>query len=167
MIQTICNLKCFYSLSCNEITSKGAITLFDTLKCLKLPIKFIDLSNNMVEDEAMNSIGEFIQSSECIEEVHLRDTKITNKGIEILSQYIIGTMILKKLDVSENKYITEDAIEFLVDIAKSSYVTEIKVNGTDIPQGRRKEIAHRLKVNPIKRDIPIQSNTKSAAKSSY
>lgn len=61
-------------------------------------------------DECLESIGEFIKNSKTIEVMNIGGNKITDKGIEILSNYLEGNKILKKLCLAGNEGITDKSV---------------------------------------------------------
>ncbi len=112
----------------------------------------------------MQQLGEFVQENNHLARVILFDNLITNKGIEIFSEYIIGNTSLKSLNLGANAYITDASVPFLLDIAKKSQVTGIYMNETSISKEKQSEIEELLSIPIDQREIPIKSNSKSAAK---
>jgi len=74
----------------NKITTIGGIILLSTLKNHNPAIERIDFGGNEIGDDCMILLGEFIQSNNYIEYIDLYHNKITDKGIDILTPYIIG-----------------------------------------------------------------------------
>ncbi len=70
---------------------------------------------------------------------------------------MIGNTKLKGLELNGNKGITNASIPYLIEIAKKSCITEIDLYWTTITEVKQQELAEFL-------EIPIKSNSKSAAK---
>ncbi len=137
--------------------------LIDTLRECNSVISVLDLSINEIDDECMKQLGEYIQDNEHLERLEI-GSKVTDKGIEMLSEYLIGNTTLKELNLS-NKGITDVSVPYLIDIAKKSCITEIDIENTSISEEKEDELTEKTFKIPIEqREIPIKSNTKSAAK---
>lgn len=138
--------------------------LLKTLKEMKSKLIKLFLDDNLLDDECMNMLGEFIEYSETIETIRFLKNKITDKGIEILSEYLIGNISLKTLNISGNKGITDKSLPYLIDIAKKTSITSINLFLTSLSKESQTEI-NKLVIIPIdEREIPIKSSSKSAAK---
>jgi len=160
-----------YSLSYNEITSKGGIILFETMKQHKY-IEFIDLNKNYIDDECMESLSDFLKDNQTIKGIHIggysfKESKITDKGIEILSNGLIGNICLNKLYLEHNKGITGESIDLLKEISMKSDLKEINLDMTSISRENQREIDNLLRIPIDEREIPVHSMSKSAAKVSY
>ncbi len=139
--------------------------LFDTLRECNSVVSILDLSwIRQIDDECMKQLGEYIQDNKCIEKLRVRNNKITNKGIEIISEYLIGNTKLDELYFDDNNGITDASVPYLIEIAKKSCITEIDIRSTSISEEKQQEIEELLKIPIDEREIPIKSNTKSAAK---
>lgn len=134
------------------------------MKSCRSAIKRIDIQRNQLDDDCMASLGEYLQESPFVEELNIAYNHITDKGIEVLAEYIIGNTALNFLDFQGNREITEDSVSFFVDIATKSCITRLGMNFTSILDENKEEIEELLHVPVEQRDIPIHSNTKSAAK---
>lgn len=150
----------------NLITSIGAMALFDALKESNAKVEELELHRNRLSDECMDSLGEYLQSAQTVKHLGLGGNKLTNFGVEILSSYIIGDVTLKALWLYRNRKLTSLASQCLKDVAQKSYVTDISLYQTKVSLLDQAEITKLLKIPTKERDIPIKSNTKSAAKSS-
>ncbi len=128
-----------HSLKDNNITSKGASILFDYLKQTSSTISAVNLSGNKIDDACMTSLGEYIQSNQYIMHVYICYNKVTDKGIEILSEYILGNITLKQLNLNCLLGVTDASTPFLIDIAKMSYITSIGLNNTLISFEKQQE----------------------------
>jgi len=120
------------SLERNKITSKGASLLFNTLKECKSSIEIINLYGNELNDDCMESLGEFIQNNQTIKGIDIGSNKITNKGIEVLLPYLIGNITIKKFDIYGNKGITDKSVPLLIEIIHKSHIEDIFIIGTSI-----------------------------------
>ncbi len=138
--------------------------LIDTLRECNSVVSLLNLTGNEIDDECMKQLGEYVQDNEHLERLILDINKVTDKGTEMLSECLIGNTILKVLDLSWNKEITDLSIPYLIEIAKKSCITEIDIRYTSTSQEKKQEIEDLLKIPIEEREIPIKSNTKSAAK---
>lgn len=154
-----------YSLYSNKITSEGATLLFNTLKTCTNYLKHLDVCGNMLDDKCLAPLSSYIKSNNSIEYLSIGKNEISDEGIYQLYNSIIGNTSLRKLDLSLNKGITDKSADVLNDMATSSCLVEVDINGTSINHENRFRIKQSLEIIPDKRDIPIISNTKSAAKS--
>ena len=150
----------------NKITSKGASLLFNTLKECKSSVDTIDLGSNGLDDNCMESLGEFIQTSQTIENTNIGHNKITDKGIKILLPYLIGNITIKYLGISLNKGITDKSVPLIKDIIQKSNVKDINIYETSITKKGTDEIKSSLKAPIDEREIPLITigNVKSASK---
>lgn len=125
-------LYCLYSLWANMITSKGAIIFFNSLKMMHSTIAKIDLAANQLDDACLVPLGEYIKQSNSLESIWIRDNRITDVGIELISPYIIGNTTLKHFGIQENKHITDKSIPLLQAIIQNSHLENIYTNDTSI-----------------------------------
>lgn len=126
-----------HSLGYNNITSKGGIYLFDNLNKHKSTISKINLFNNKINDECMESIGNYIKNNPYIEIINLdnysfKRNQITDKGIEILSPYLEGNKTFKQFIFYFNKGITDKSIPILMKMIETSNITNIDIGSTSI-----------------------------------
>ncbi len=152
------------SLIINNITSKGASMLFDTLKECNSIVSSLHLSYNEIDDECMKQLGEYMQDNKYLEQIWLFENKVSDKGIEILSEYLIGNIKLKQLYLMHNIGITDKSVPYLMEIAMRSCIARLDLWRTSISIAKQQEIKELLKIPIEEREIPIKSNTKSAAK---
>ncbi len=138
--------------------------LFDTLRECKSDVSELGLSLNQIDDECMKQLGEYVQDNQHFERLWLETNKVTDKGIEIISEYLFGNITLKELGLRGNRGITDVSVPYLIEIAKKSYVTKIETRNTTISAEKQQKIEELLKIPIEEREIPIKSNTKSAAK---
>lgn len=157
---------CLHRLRYNLFTSKGAISLCNTLhQCFSNVIQ-LELCGNNLGDEFTCALGEYIQNNPSVKYISLSNTQISNKGIDTISEYLLGNTTFNSLDLSDNVYITDESVPFLVDIACKSYVSWIDLERTMISDNETRKIKKMLKISSESREIPIKSTTKSAAKTS-
>lgn len=170
MIVTI--LTDFNSLCWNKFSSKGLSALFDTLRTSNTSISTLILRGNDFDEGCITALGELLQQNEKIECVSLGDEyrsraqRIKDDGVENLASYLIGNTSLKSLDLSNHEGITMASYPTMEDLALRTGLTDIQINNTSIPESKQRAINKLLRISVEKRDIPIYSNTKSAAKSS-
>ncbi len=138
--------------------------LFDALRECNSVVSILDLSWNQIDDECMKQLGEFVQDNEYLKKLGIGSNKVTDKGIEMLSECLMGNTKLKELDLNNNERITDASVSYLIEIAKKSCMTGIYLDDTSISEERQQEIREACKIPTEEREIPIKSNTKSAAK---
>ena len=139
--------------------------MFDTLRECNSVVSKLNLSNNHIDDECMKQLGEYLQGNEHLEQLDIRQNpEITDSGIEILSEHLIGNATLNELDLIGNINITDVSVPHLIEIAKKSCIADIGLWNTSISEENGHEIEEALSVPFDEREIPIKSNTKSAAK---
>jgi len=92
--------------------------------------------------------------------------RISDKGIEDLTQYIIGNTSLKVLNVSGATGITTASIPQFVEMAKKSCLNSITLYNEAVSWESQDELCNLLDIPIDQREIPIYSSSKSAAKSS-
>lgn len=141
--------------------------LFNSLKAIESKISFVSLTRTHIDDDAMDALGEYIESNPSIQNIWLSRCLITDKGIECLSDYLYGNSNLKSLNIEENKGITDKSTPYLVNIIRRSVITKLFFYGTLITDLNRVEINMHVKMPVEEREISIKSNSKSAAKSSF
>lgn len=124
----------------------------------------LHLAVNQLDDECLKSLGEYIQDNDYLEIVNLCNNQITDKGIQILTGYLIGNVVLKELKLDFIKQITNDSVMNLTEIAKATNVKVIGIFKTSIAEEKIKEIKEMLRIPTHQREIPVKSNSKSAAK---
>ena len=138
--------------------------LFDTLRECNSIVSDLNLSYNQIDDECMKQLGEYVQNNEHLEKLEIGSNKLTDKRIEILSEYLNGNTTLKELYLRNNNGITDVSVPYLIEIAKKSCITRLFIGNTSISQEKQQEIDEALSISIDEREVPIKSNTKSAAK---
>ena len=71
---------------------------------------------------------------------------------------------MEKLELQSNPGITNTSVPYLTELAKRSYIKEINLIDTSVSEENKEMINALLRIPHEEREIPIQSNTKSAAK---
>jgi len=133
----------------------------------KSSVKIINLNNNELNDDCIESFGEFIQNNQTIKDIiYISDNKITDKGIEILLPCLIGNITIKYLVIYGNKGITDKSVSLLIEIIQKSSVENMNLDYTSITKEGREEIKSSLSIPIDKREIPLITigNVKSASK---
>lgn len=124
----------------------------------------IDLSSNLVNNQCMNDIGDFLSDDEYLECFKLDKNELTDKGIKIISDYLVGNTTLLEFTIGENLGITDFAIPYLTDIANQTAVMNFNLWSTAVSSEKQQEIIALLAVPVQERSVPIKSKAKSAAK---
>lgn len=153
----------------NSITSKGFVNLLKTLMECGIYLQKMDLLyNDHIDDECMEVLGEYIQFDNLLKSIHLgsgsRDTGITDKGIEIITDYIVGNTSLEDFYINNHGTITGASVPHLKRIARHSYVCHMAQTLRSLDRLDRHEVETCLLIPVEQRELPIVSNTKSAAK---
>ncbi len=160
-------IKTYYRISEAKLSSNAAIILFDTLRNKEQNLTVLNLERNNLDDECMKSLGELLTDNQTIKKIEIGANKLTDKGIEILSEYLIGNTSLETLRICRNQGITDESMPFLKELINRSCLTNIELFGTCISHQYQSEIENLLKIPTDQREIPIKSNSKSAAKISF
>lgn len=116
------------------ITSEGAKVLLDTLRESKSEISNLKFTLNKLDDEFIPSLGSFIQNNKHMKILDIGMNAITNKGVEMLSEYLDGNSLLKEFHLSHNANITNDSIPFLLRMIESSNIESLRINGTSVTE---------------------------------
>ncbi len=160
------------SFSEKRISSEGLVMLLNTLKECKSEISSLNLLNCYLTEDCMEPLGQFIQASDHIEEISIGNFEktfmgeITDESIRILSENIAGNTSLKSLIISECYDVTDDSIPYFIEIAKKTSITNMEAICASISSEGDAKIEKAFNLPIDEREIPIQSSTKSAAKSS-
>lgn len=124
----------------------------------------LSLAYNNIDDEYIHYLGEYIQHNSHLENVILNNNNLTDKGVEILSEFIIGNTAIKSIDFHGIEEITNMSVPHLVNMVKKSAITGLFIWDTSLSEAGQLKIKDALKISVDDREIPIKSNTKSAAK---
>lgn len=90
------------------------------------------ISNNKLDDESMEILGDFISNSKVIQNIDLNSCDISDDGIAILSKYLIGNTTLKYVAINHNVEITEKSMPMLAKIIESSNIEWISFTNASI-----------------------------------
>lgn len=154
------------SLDGNAITSKGASKLFETLKNSKAKVTHLYLGENKLDDECITSLGEYLQNNSSLVEISLYWNQLSDRGIEILSNYIVGNNVLEAIDFSSNRAITAKSTPYFKEMVSRSCLQTVKLDDLPITFQKMEELRLAMAVPIDQREVPVLSSTKSAAKSS-
>lgn len=138
--------------------------LFDALRESNSKIVRIGLCKNDIDDKCMNSLADYLYKNPYVNEIWLGHNHISDKGIEILSEHVIGSLSIKFLDFENNNKITNASVPYFLEMCKQSYITALGLSETSISGQMKTDIFSALSISIDQRDIYIQSQTKSAAK---
>lgn len=108
--------------------------LFNTLKFTKSSIVFLSLQGNRLDDESMQSLGEYIMSNSLISGIDISNNLITDVGVETLSRFLNGNTTLKTIYFQGIKEITDKSNQILIKMIESSSIERIEINETSITQ---------------------------------
>lgn len=149
----------------NEMSVEAINLLLETLNELHSEVTKLELSNNEMTDECMTKLGNFLQDNRYLEVLNIGGTRVTHKGVEILSEYLFGNTTLKVLDLSD-VVLPDASIPLLIEIAKKTCITSMFADDSEFSVEKEEELAECLAIPIDQREIPIKSGSKSAAKSS-
>lgn len=108
--------------------------MINTLRKCNSAVSYLGCSNNQLDDECMKSLGDFVKNNQHLERLNVGYNKISDKGIEIISEQLIGNMVLKILYLNWNKRITDASNQCLIKMIQSSHVQHIDIQHTSITQ---------------------------------
>lgn len=153
-----------HSLQQNQITSKGASVLCDTLKTCHSVVTTLNISHNQINDDCIKSFAELIQDNESLAKLNLRSNLITDKGIELLCDCLVGYSVITDLYLIGNQGITNASLPYLIDIIKKTHIIDLDALSSE---AKEEEIRIALKLPIEQRQIPVASKSKSASKSTF
>lgn len=142
-----------HSLVGNGLTSRGVAILFDRFKNCHSTISWISITENNVDDNCMAALGEYIKHNENIAGVYVMYAQISDRGVEILSDHILGNKTIYQFDFQGNVGITDQSAQYFIDIAKNTYVNNIYVSDTSISDEKHEEILRYLVIPNEEREI--------------
>lgn len=148
----------------HNISSNGLITLVQSLQSIDSNLVSIDLYGNKLNDDCMTCIGELIRNKKSLQNVLLGKNDISDAGIVVIGEYLIGNTTMKWIGLQDNLKITEQSLPILSEIAKRSHVNRIGLQNTSISEEMQMEMSILTAIKEDMREIPIYSNSKSAAK---
>lgn len=138
--------------------------LFDTLRESRSIVRKLSIAgNHNLDDECIRRLGEYIQDNEYLHDLLHVSNHLTDRGVEILSDFLIGNTTLISLTLG-GKGITDASVVHLLEIAQKTCIMDIIIWETAISEEKRRKIIEILKIPIQQREITINSNSKSAAK---
>ena len=154
-------------LSSNIITSKGFSMLINSLlESKNKNIIKINMDDNKLDDDCIESLGELIKKNKNITHIDLGYNDITDKGIEKLSEYVVGNDSINYINLFGNWNITDASSEVIKHMIKSSSILSIILSDAKINKQNMDEIKELLKIPIEEREIPLITfqDVKSASK---
>ncbi len=136
----------------HEITSEGGIKLFNWLKMKKSKITKLLMSYNDLNDECIQSLGEYIQDNQYLETIELSDNQLTGKGVEMLAPYLHGNTTLNILNLHSNRDMRNLSAPLLIKMIESSHLCYINLSYTSFYQ--KEMIALPLAQNTFRYELP-------------
>ncbi len=133
--------------------------MFGTLRECNSAVSDLYLYYNGIDGECMKQFGEYVQDNEHLEILRLGSNKVADKGIEMISEYLIGNTKLKELEVYDIKGITDESVPYLIEIAKKSCITDFSLWDTSAFGEKKQELTELLAISIDQREIPIKSKT--------
>lgn len=129
-----------FSVGNNQITSKGALILFETLKSCK-SLEYIYIGWNPIDDHCIDGLIELFSCCPNIKNVDLSGKyswifgssgrirspcgKLSNVGISKLFSSFVGNIELRLIDISNHKGVTNNLATHISKIIKSSCIEDI------------------------------------------
>lgn len=86
----------------------------------------------IIGDEAMDSLGGFIQTSSSLTQLALIGSGITDKGIDILSHYLSNNKTLRSINISQNLGITDRSLLPLSQLVEATLIEDVLTSNTSI-----------------------------------
>lgn len=112
----------------------------------------------------MESLCEYVQDNQHLEHLDISNALMDDTAVEMLSVHLIGNTNMKKLILTGNSQITDASFSNLTEIAKRTCISEIGLERTSLSRANRQKINVLLEVPIDQRELPLISNSKSAAK---
>lgn len=150
----------------SRVTSKGAISLFEMLRDYN-NLNQLELQHNLINDDCMDALGELLLDNPSITHIDISGCKLTNNGIEILCGKLFGNTSLLNIRLSDHPRIDKESFKYFMDLATMTAIEFIGISGCGIDEKTQQLIMDKLKIPSSNRPLPIQSKTKSAAKTQY
>lgn len=112
-------------------------------------------------------MGEYIETNKNIKSVNLSQTYISDQGVELISNYLIGNIDLDHFTMVRCDMVSDHSVPVLLDIAKMSHLKYLEVTGPWMSHKGKQMIKDLIEIDVEKRYVPIKSNSKSAAKATH
>lgn len=132
----------------NEISTKGAITLFGVLKTCK-SLEVFHFGWNPIDDKCIDNFVQFMMSCPNIRSIELsgkwssviksfgreRESlgRLTNVAIAKLATWLTGNKIVRDIDISFNERITKKSMSILSKMIENSNLETITLDCASIP----------------------------------
>lgn len=134
------------------------------MRTSKSSIAIINLAKNKLDDESIPYLGDYIQGNLIIRYVFLSDNFITDRGVEVICEHLIGNVTFAELSLKGNNAVTDNSVPFLMDLVRKSAISTIYTTETMISRNNQLEILNLCRVPLNERDVPVNSSSKSASK---
>lgn len=134
------------------------------LKECNSAVSTIYFTGNQIDDICMKSLGEYIQDNQHLVRLDFGNNRLADKGIETLSYYLIGNTKLTQLELYMNQCITDLSGPILIQIVRGTCIKQLNLWDTSVNREYREQIDKLLLAPVEQRELPIKSNSKSAAK---
>lgn len=147
----------------NGLTSASASMIFDSLQNHD-SLNLLDISKNKLDNACMEALGGLMKYNQSIETLNISNNFIKEEGFVALFDSLIGNKTLKTLNINENGNIGKDLLPLLKDMLQGSALQVLSMSFSQLGSEIEKEITDLLKRPLNQRDLPIESKSKSAAK---
>ncbi len=97
-----------------------------------MKITEMNLHVNKIDDEAMETLGLFIQSNTSLECIDIGSNKISDKGMKILDKYMDERAVIKEIKLWGNEKITDASIPLLMRWIEVTQIQIIDITKTSI-----------------------------------
>lgn len=95
----------------------------------------------------MTSAASYLYKNNSLHKLFLDATALTDAGIKILAPALFDNRALHSLNLSMNPEITDKSTPFLKEVAKTTHLEELNLDGTSISEKAREEIESFVKNN--------------------
>lgn len=150
------------------ITSSGLGALLDALHKAS-NLKYLSLPNAGLDDYGVLSLCDLINANKSIQKInngsYSSTSGISKKALWALAEALVGNVILTELSLNVKVENGESCFDAFKNIATKTYIKEMHISRESVSDSEMTELKHLIKVPVEKREIPVTSTTKSAAKS--
>lgn len=106
-----------------------------------------------MDEVSIRAVGDYIKDNQYLEILDISRTGITDKSIEVLSDYLVGNNALKELYLNKNEGITGQSIPIIVKIIESSHIGCVRV--TTAPKDQVNTLVIPLAQNVMKCELTV------------
>ncbi|KAI8802057.1 hypothetical protein BJ742DRAFT_834377 [Cladochytrium replicatum] len=138
----------------NSIQS-GAQSIFRSM-CLNSTLRKLDLSENELADDVVESIGEMLKSNKGLRELLLTENAITN--LAPIFEGLVSNTSLEHLELDSNSCNTESAKVLATVLKKNNALKYLGLDMTDLGDDAVTEIANALAENTVLETLDIERN---------